>query len=432
MKGIIDLNETELCLECGDLVIKFAKTHGQNIMESQENCQRKTNDQVESLSCNCCENEIEAKDTYYELTVDDNVLDSIADRIGKDIGGCTWCEGEERGYLVHLFNNDPYDKDSRMDPPEGISVNDYLSAKDVPEELYQLMCKHLQCPCGHGREVDRNMNHGWFNLHDDIYTKQDVEEYWGHDYEQFCVFSEKYGETIEVEALKEFKVYLSNYPLLALKHDVGQAIYRTLEKHFQEKDYTVITPEFGCLYRGRTRKRDTTKPFSKENMWAPPAGLPQHGRYNCIGVPVLYVCNRLDAIPYEIHPTHEDTLDIGDFQILKDELKLFDIGSFDPNFQGFFNEENEETKALKEAYLLPNFIGACCSLIGFNGVQYEGVHSNVYGNRSEYNTYINFALFNITPDKDIEINNILSYTPQITISLKEIPKTTTISPVSYF
>ncbi|MNW54802.1 hypothetical protein D3C74_324210 [compost metagenome] len=72
-------------------------------MESQENCHRKTNDQVESLSCMCCENEIEAKDTYYELTVDDNVLDSIADRIGRNIGGCTWCEGEERGHLVHLF-----------------------------------------------------------------------------------------------------------------------------------------------------------------------------------------------------------------------------------------------------------------------------------------------------------------------------------------
>ncbi|MNW54801.1 hypothetical protein D3C74_324200 [compost metagenome] len=105
-----------------------------------------------------------------------------------------------------------------MDPPEGISVSEYLSDQDVPEELYQLMCDHLQCPCGNGREDDHDyMIHGLFNLHDDIYTKRDVAEYWGHDYEEFLSFSEKYGETIEVETLKEFKVYLSQYPMLALK-----------------------------------------------------------------------------------------------------------------------------------------------------------------------------------------------------------------------
>ncbi|KJD43998.1 hypothetical protein [Paenibacillus terrae] len=401
MKIIKELYETELCLDCGDLVIKFAKTHGQNIMESQEKCRRKTNDGNDSLSCMCCDDEIEVYDSYYKLTVNDDVLELIADQMERNFSGCLWCHE--------------------------------VSDKYLPQEMYHLMFPHLQCQCGHGREDDRdNMNHGRFNLYDDIYTKREVA--WGHDYEEFCTFSKKYGETIEVEAIKDFKAYLSQYPMLALKHDVGQAIYRTLDKHFQAKDYSVITRGIGSLYRGRTRKRDTSKPLSKADMWAPPVGLPQHGRYNCIGVPVLYACNKQDAIPYEIHPTHEDILDIGVFQILKDELKLFKIGSFDPTFQGFFNEENEETKALKEAYFLPNFIGTCCSLIGFHGVQYEGVHSNIYGNESEVddNTYTNFALFNITPEKDIEINNILSFTPQITTSLKEIPKTITRSPKLYF
>jgi hypothetical protein len=94
----------------------------------------------------------------------------------------------------------------------------------------------------------------------------------------------------------------------------------------------------------------------------------------------------LEAIPYEINPSHEDVIDVAQFE-LKRELKIFDIGSFDPEFRGFFCEKNGETKLLKQAYLLPNYIGACCSLIGYDGVKYEGNHTKI--------RYTNYALFNI-------------------------------------
>ena len=35
---------------------------------------------------------------------------------------------------------------------------------------------------------------------DEIYTKQDVEDFWGYPYLEFCAFGQRYGETIEASA----------------------------------------------------------------------------------------------------------------------------------------------------------------------------------------------------------------------------------------
>ncbi|SEB27521.1 hypothetical protein [Paenibacillus sp. 276b] len=100
--------------------------------------------------------------------------------------------------------------------------------------------------------------------------------------------------------------------------------------------------------------------------------------------------------------------------ILKKKLKLFDLGSFDPAFQVFFSELNEESNQLKSAYLLPNYIGACCSDIGYEGVIYTGVHQMKQGEE-----YTNYALFNMTFDLDLEpvSTEVRTYKPKITIEL---------------
>jgi len=147
-------------------------------------------------------------------------------------------------------------------------------------------------------------------------------------------------------------------------------------------------------------------------MWAPPEGLPGHGRFNSIGVPVLYLTDKIEAVPYEVHPGHDQVLDVAEF-IIQRELKLFDIGSFDPDFQGFFYEKNEDTKNLKSAYLLPNFIGTCCSHIGYDGVKYEGVQ------RNNLPKYVNFALFTAQENDNLIITKVTAYKPIIQIALEK-------------
>lgn len=115
-------------------------------------------------------------------------------------------------------------------------------------------------------------------------------------------------------------------------------------------------------------------------MWAPPVGKFNHGRYNAIGVPVLYLTDDIGAVSYEIHAADDEMIDIAEFKIEKD-LLLFDIGVFDNGFEGFFEENSADSRMLQ----LLNFIGACCSLIGYDGVKYGGVR--------EAGTYTNYALF---------------------------------------
>lgn len=303
----------------------FFENHGYKLVEMLPECFEKEHDAVETICCSCCNEEIKEGEDYYLFTVEDEIIDDIADRGGQYIGGCEHCEGEERWNLVNAYNNDPHDKSSRMDAPGGISVSEYLYDREVPEELFPLLCSHIQCRCSYGRESGHSDDPygGIFELDDEIYTKRDIADYWGFQYEAFCEFTQQYEETIEVEALHEFRKHLSFYPMLALEHETGRAIYRTLKKHFEAKGYTVLTNGVGKLYRGRTRKRDNEVKLTKEQMWAPPAGLPQHGRYNCVGVPVLYVTDHLEGIPYEIHPNHEDIIDVGEFQIINDELFNF-------------------------------------------------------------------------------------------------------------
>ncbi|MEK3705737.1 RES domain-containing protein [Paenibacillus sp. FSL R7-0198] len=176
-------------------------------------------------------------------------------------------------------------------------------------------------------------------------------------------------------------------------------------------EYSVIHVDGSSLYRGRTRKKDSKEAYNKDGMWSPPAGKPQHGRFNAIGVPVLYVTNDSQAIPYEVNPSHEDVIDIAEFKVTQD-LKVFDIGNFDSEFQGFFNEKNEGTDLLKQAYLLPNYIGSCCSSIGYAGVKYEGVHSDL--------KYTNFALFEAREKGDVEVSDkVTTYTVGLTYEISK-------------
>lgn len=215
------------------------------------------------------------------------------------------------------------------------------------------------------------------------------------DYEEFSDFALQYDINLSLTELSDFKKYMIENPLLAFKHPAGQKIYSVLKSHFDTED--CIHLEKGVtLYRGRNRKVDATK-LTADQLWNPPKGNSSHGRYNLIGTSVLYCTDKVEGIPLEIHPGHDDTVDIGVFQNRK-EFKLLNIVFFQ-NFSGFFSEKNIDTKTLKEVYLLPNFIRDCCSEIGYQGVKYRGVHDN--------DGYTNYAFFNFTKE-DFRVVNVYS------------------------
>lgn len=397
------LTDTTLCSSCGSVLFDYLESKGLDVNKTmfQENC---CEDLDEGLVCDNCSVEIVVDDVFFTVEIGDEILEDVADSISEDIGGCEHCEGNNRGYYVHSYNNDPFDKSSRIefDDVRETDVSEYLYNQGVPEEFYELFARLIVCPCGYGREP-RHQRHnpdgGVFELTDDIYTRVGISKFWGFDDSAFCKFAEVYGQSFSTDELDEFRDYLVNYPMLAYKHSIGQAIFNVLKSHFESEHYTIIKPSQGLFYRGRTRKKDSKVVYTKDQMWSPPTGKPQHGRYNTVGVPVLYLCDLLEAVPYEINPTHEDVIDVAVFK-MENKLRIFDIGDFDPEFQGFFNEKNEDTNILKKAYLLPNYIGSCCSCIGYDGVKYDGVHSQL--------EYTNYALFSVQESDTLIIKGDIS------------------------
>ncbi|NGZ77174.1 RES domain-containing protein [Saccharibacillus sp. VR-M41] len=413
MPQALDLLDKTLCSSCGEAILDYLKSH--NVNKEQIDSEELTHQESEDLRCENCSRSIVKYDVYYFVNIENDLLETATEALSEEIGGCENCEGNERAHMVHSFNNDPFDQESRIDFDDvrGISVSEYLYDQRVPEEFHELFIQFMKCPCGYGDGADPNDNPdgGYFELDDDIYTRAEIAEFWGFDDSKFCEFAKQYDVFFSIDDLSDFRGALLKNPMLAYRNETGRAIYEALKLHFEKAEYFIVRADGSSLYRGRTRKKDLKEAYSKDGMWSPPVGKPQHGRFNAIGVSVLYVTNDSQAVPYEINPSHEDVIDIAEFKVTQD-LKVFDIGNFDPDFQGFFNEKNEGTDLLKQAYLLPNYIGACCSSIGYAGVKYEGVHSDL--------KYTNLALFEAREKGNIKVSDkVTTYTVELTYQISK-------------
>ncbi|MBD7970346.1 RES family NAD+ phosphorylase [Paenibacillus gallinarum] len=395
--------EIHICNDCYEIFTNFLEVNGH--VDIEDYCTSLENNE-DSLNCEICKS---SSSEYVYSNIGSIIID-VADELSKDISGCEFCEGFDRANFVHAFNKDT-DLTSRMDLDDcnGSTVSEYLQEheQEVPFELVNFFAKLIICPCGYGRESNHRKNNptgGVFNCYSDIYTESDMNNFYGFEYERFSEFGKKYGEYFSPQELLDFKEHISKYPLLAFNHAVGEAIFNTIKKHFEAGEYKTVLPGTATLYRGRSRKRDVINSYSDADMWSPPPGLSSHGRFNSVGFSILYLSNHIDAIPYEINPLTDEVIDIAEFK-LKNEIKIFDIGNFDGEFSGFFEEKNVETKLLKQAYLLPNYIGVCCNYLGYDGVMYEGVHQKSAGKE-----YSNYALFNINKeDSTLSVNSITAY-----------------------
>ncbi|WP_340010268.1 RES family NAD+ phosphorylase [Paenibacillus sp. FSL H7-0690] len=220
-------------------------------------------------------------------------------------------------------------------------------------------------------------------------------------------FAQKYGIEISVEEMKEFEQVLIKHPMLGTKSPVGEKLFEAIRFHKELEEGRILykLDEYGThtlLFRGRNRKSDLNPAYTSTDMWAPPSGYSSHGRYNSIGVPVLYLADDKAAVPYEIHTAHDEDVDIGTFQ-LERNLLLFDIGEFNNEFEGFVADTRIESRQLKHSYLIPNFIGACCNYLGYDGVIFKGT-------RGHDLHYTNYGLFNYKDGEDLSIvGNPISY-----------------------
>lgn len=206
-------------------------------------------------------------------------------------------------------------------------------------------------------------------------------------------YQKKYNIKFSIEELDEFKEYIYENPFLALEHKVGKKIYNFFKKVY-EKDYLDLSIGMN-FYRGRKRTPD--KPtYGKDDLWNPRKGYSSQGRYNLMGGEVLYCCDNIIGIPYELNYAKNETIDIAILETQK-ELRIAYIDLLLEGFEVHFNEKNLESTSLKKSYILTNFIKDCCKHLGFNGVLYQGLSNKA--------TYYNIAFFNFKKNEDITIKD---------------------------
>lgn len=71
------------------------------------------------------------------------------------------------------------------------------------------------------------------------------------------------------------------------------------------------------LYRARITP-DGRKKLKKKDMGCPPKERTTAGRANPLGIPYLYLCNKIETTYYEIRAVYLDKISIGKFEVLRD------------------------------------------------------------------------------------------------------------------
>ncbi|QTH41662.1 RES family NAD+ phosphorylase [Cohnella sp. LGH] len=385
------------CLELSDVM----DTHGISISDYNSPPIKIVGiNERQEYTCTKCNECLSAYDLYFESVSDFNefveqVITSLGQTLSFKIHRCSHCnEGSDIEAYIYSFNRDVEDEDDEH-PSTGMDIWDFLSEENIPQDYVDRVISELRClNCGYGEPYHpkHNPDSHNFEYSDRIYSEDEINEFWGYD-QEFINFASRYGVNFDEKELSDFREHLYVNPAVAPRSITAGKIYDVLKMSFEDDEFYLLKSST-IIYRGRSRNKDMSS-YNSDGLWSPPAGVASHGRYNAVGVPILYCCDTIDAIPYELHPTHEQAIDIASIDV-KNNMKLLDIDEVFKGFEKFYASQNEETSTIKKAYLFTNFIGGCCLDIGFQGVKYEGV-ANWNGK------YTNYALFNYVKDTDLEI-----------------------------
>ena len=344
--------------------------------------------EVESI-CRNCGNKISKSESYFD---DDELMERLYHFIGEQltskIEGCQFC-AQPSEIFTSMRHGGHFDEE---DDVEGM-IDDLDTSIKVGEFIYDQfgldsideIVKSMYCPkCGFGSgpNYDEKTYYSFFDDFSEIYTQESLDE-----------FDERfYGEIEEIE--KEVSLLaneLTMEELVDLKDEyIQNKFYVSQNKAFLKLEQVIKSLyENGGYYplaSGRTIFRTRTMDLgyeisklpSDDKLWEPPYGVSGHGRYNDIGVSVLYCANNLDVLREEV-PLDQGKEYVYAKFILSKTLKMFPINFVfkrgkdkQSDFAGLISQpSNSDSKSFKIEYIMSNIVAAICLKIGYNGIAYK-------------------------------------------------------------
>lgn len=344
--------------------------------------------EVESI-CRNCGNKISKSESYFD---DDELMERLYHFIGEQltskIEGCQFCSvpAERKAEIRHggLLEKED-DVEGMIDDLDtsievGKFIYDQFGLDSIDEIVKSMYCP--KCCFGSGPNYDEKTNHSFFDDFSEIYTQESLDE-----------FDERfYGEIEEIE--KEVSLLaneLTMEELVDLKDEyIQNKLYVSQNKAFLKLEQVIKSLyENGGYYplaSGRTIFRTRTMDLgyqisklpSDDKLWEPPYGVSGHGRYNDIGVSVLYCANNLDVLREEV-PLDQGKEYVYAKFILSKTLKMFPINFVfkrgkdkQSDFAGLISQpSNSDSKSFKIEYIMSNIVAAICLKIGYNGIAYK-------------------------------------------------------------
>ncbi|GED33506.1 RES family NAD+ phosphorylase [Brevibacillus centrosporus] len=346
---------------------------------------------LEDLKCPACEEPLELGDALYiREDVARTIATELAEFISEGIGECENCDSGMITYTQR--HGDSFDL---------LTVVDLQAEYDVPDDLWDLTSERIRCSCGHELYSDSPFT-----------TKDEVARWSGEDQEVAQFMIETFG--ISTKEAQRFIKHLMRYPMIGMEHEVGKKILETIRS--RKMDGIMVIDQLQTF--SRSRKRNLIQrhvPFIDSELWAPPEGVPVHGRYNPIGVPVLYLGDSIKTCLAETHVKSGEVAEVATFQLLK-TIRVLDIRR-DGNLSDLVSIPALTGNPLTKEYIFPNFLAQCCALSGIHGIVYESVQNSEGWN---------LALLQYEPNSTIRIAEIKTYDHTFTLDSPSKKKEPTI------
>lgn len=336
--------------------------------------------EISDLSCPKCNHKLELN-TYFVNDFEDfttELAERISESLNEEIEECNCCN---TGKIVYEQRNG--------DPGRLSTVWEYLNGNGVSKELGDLndeILSRIRCKCG--TEL---------NLDDPFVTRMEIDDWYGERDSEIIIRT----FNIEQGAAQEFVQYLYKYPMLGLESEIGKQIYNKILSNDVEGITNITSGE--VFYRARKRniiQRQVS--FISSELWEPPKGISSHGRFNPVGVQVLYLCDSPETGMWEIHCSlkDEEISEVAQFVALKD-LRVWDVRELD--IKDFVSMPSLNNRTISKEYLLPNFLAQCFSLAGINGIKYESVKNKGGWNLALFNYSKNHSIALVEIDKNCNL-----------------------------
>lgn len=161
----------------------------------------------------------------------------------------------------------------------------------------------------------------------------------------------------------DFMNYLSKYPMLGYKSEIGFKIFNSL--------LGVNEIEINNIRMFRIKRPyNISRPYVEDELFKGPYLKTDQGRFSNTGLNYIYFSENLETAKDETNVEENKPYTFIEVE-LKEKKRMYDISNIGiPLFNACHKKSDNNTDKMEINYLIPNFIANCINSLGYDGIKY--------------------------------------------------------------